>query len=127
MRPVRLLIADGQPRSRRSLSALLTAVPWSTTSRSERSIEVIGETGDGHQVVEQVQALCPDVVVIDRHLLNLDGLAAIRIIKGRWPAVKVVVLTMYATDRSAVLLAGADVFLLKGCPMNELLEAVLQP
>ena len=35
---------------------------------------------------------------------------------------RVVVLTMYATDRSAVLQAGADAFLLKGCPTRELLD-----
>ncbi len=133
---IRLLIADDQPRVRQSLEALLTALYWSTLSPTEIPIEIVGEADDGQQAVEQVQALHPDVVVLDlpthdsayRVLIpgsELDGLAAIRTIKSRWPAVRVVVLTMYATDRSAVLLAGADAFLLKGCPTSELLAAVM--
>jgi DNA-binding NarL/FixJ family response regulator len=133
---VRLLIADDQPRVRQSLEALLTALRWSTPSRTEIPIEIVGEADDGQQAVEQVQALHPDVVVLDLPTHNganrvlipgtkLDGLAAIRAIKSRWPSVRVVVLTMYATDRSAVLLAGADAFLLKGCPTSELLAAVM--
>lgn len=133
---VRLLIADGQPRVRQSLEALLTALRWSTPSRIEIPIEIVGEAGDGQRAVEQVHVLQPDVILLDlptHSPVNSasmpeskpDGLAAIRTIKRRWPAVRVVVLTMYATHRSAVMLAGADVFLLKGCPTSELLDAVL--
>ena len=133
---VRLLIADDQPRVRHSLEALLTALHWSTPCRADITIEIVGEADDGHQAVAQVQALRPDVVVLDLPTHNsanrvliagstLDGLAAIRTIKHRWPAVRIVVLTMYATDRSAVLQAGADAFLLKGCPTSDLLEAVM--
>ena len=57
--------------------------------------------------------------------LRLDGLATIEMIKNQWPAIRIVVLTMYATDRASVLGAGADAFLLKGCPTSELLEAML--
>ncbi len=136
MPDVRLLIVDDQPRVRQSLQALLTALYWSTSSHTKIPIEIVGEADDGYQAVEQVHALSPDVVVLDlpthdsahRVLVSgskLDGLATIRTIKSRWPAVRVVVLTMYATDRSAVLLAGADVFLLKGCPTSDLLDAVM--
>ncbi len=132
---VRLLIAGDQPRVRQSLEALLTALRWSTPDRSEIQIEIVGEANDGQQAVAQVEALNPDVIVLDlpTHDSNsqaviagskLDGLAAIRTIKVRWPSVRIVVLTMYATDRSAVLLAGADVFLLMGCPTSDLLEAM---
>ena len=133
---VRLLIADDQPRVRQSLEALLTALRWSTPRRIEIPIEIVGEADSGQQVVQQVQSLQPDVVVLDlpthdaayRALhagFELDRLAVIRTIKGQWPDVRIVVLTMYATDRAAVLLAGADAFLLKGCPTSELLAAVM--
>lgn len=133
---LRLLIADDQPRVRQSLEALLTALRWSTPTSTEIPIEIVGEAGNGQQTVDQVQTLRPDVVVLDfpthdsangvlSSAPELDCLATIRAIKSRWPAVRVVVLTMYATDRSAVLLAGANVFLLKGCPMSELLAAVM--
>lgn len=133
---IRLLIADNQPRVRQSLEALLTALRWSTPSRIQVPIEIVGKANDGLQTVAQVQALHPDVVVLDLPTHNsangtvlagsrLDGLATIRTIKRRWPHVRVVVLTMYATDRTAVLLAGADAFLLKGCSTSELLDVVM--
>ena len=132
---IRLLIADDQPRVRHSLEALLTAQRWSTNC-TEVMIEIVGEADDGHQAVAQVEALLPDVVVLDLPIYNvakralisdakLDGLTVIRTIKRRWSGVRIVFLTMYATDRFAILLAGADVFLLKGCPTSELLEAVV--
>jgi len=144
---VRVLIADHQPRARRSLRALLTAMRWSTpghighpTYADLFPVEIVGEAENGQQVVEQVQALHPDVVVMDLHShtaypddqfseelpeLSPDGWATIQMIKSTWPAIRVVVLTMYATDRTSALAAGADAFLLKGCPTNELLEAVM--
>lgn len=133
---VRLLIADDQPRVRHSLEALLTALRWNTPSRTEIPIEIVGDADNGQQAVEQVQTLQPDVVVLDLLIHDsayrtsiagskLDGLGAIRTIKRRWPDIRIVVLTMYATDRSAFLLAGADAFLLKGCLTSELLEAVM--
>ena len=135
----RVLIVDDQPRARRSLKALLTAMRWSTPERGEQPaaaslfpVEVVGEAIDGPQAVAQVTALLPDVVVMDLqpHSVSAaeprqDGMATIKTIKSRWPATRVVVLTMYATDRTSVLAAGADAFLLKGCPTKELLDAVM--
>ena len=95
-------------------------------------VEIVGEAQNGQQTVELVQALQPHVVVMDLQLRTmsapapkLDGMATIQTIKSRWPAIRIVVLTMYATDRASVLAAGADAFLLKGCPMRELLDAVM--
>lgn len=133
---IRLLIADDQPRVRQSLEALLTALRWSTPNPIQIPIEIVGKAGDGQTAVAQVRALQPDVVVLGLPTHNaagqlfisgakLDGLAAIRTIKRQWPDVRIVVLTMYATDRAAVLLAGADAFLLKGGPTSELLAAVM--
>ena len=132
---VRLLIVGDRPRARQSLEALFTSLRWNTPDRSELQIEIVGEANDGQQAVAQVEALNPDVVVMDLPTHDpmgrlfvagskLDGLATIRTIKVRWPLVRIVMLTLYATDRSAVLLAGADVFLLKGCSTSELLNAM---
>jgi DNA-binding NarL/FixJ family response regulator len=124
----RVLIADDQPRARRSLHALLTAMRLSQNGcdvGGERQIETIGEADDGQQMIVQVEAIHPDVVVMELHLPKVDGITAIRTVKRQWPEVRIVVLTMYATDRAAALAAGADAFLLKGCPTDELLEAVM--
>jgi DNA-binding NarL/FixJ family response regulator len=135
----RVLIADDQPRARRSLKALLTALRWSTPNYAAPAthadlfpLEIVGEAQDGQEAVEQVGALHPDVVLMDLQMHTvfapeprLNGLATIQMIKRQWPAIRIVVLTMYATDRASVLTAGADAFLLKGCPTSELLDAVI--
>jgi len=134
-----VLIADNQPRARRSLKALLTAMYWSTPSHAGQPtpagffpVEVVGEAENGPQAVELVWALHPDVVVMDLHPHTVsaleprpDGWAAIQMIKSRCPGIRIVVLTMYATDRASVLAAGADAFLLKGCPTRDLLDAMM--
>jgi DNA-binding NarL/FixJ family response regulator len=121
----RVLIADDQLRARRSLEALLTAMRWSHNRCSESLIETVGEASDGQEAIDQVELLRPDVVVMELHMPRLNGMTAIRTIKSRWPEVRVVVLTMYATDRAAALESGADAFLLKGCPTGELLDALI--
>jgi DNA-binding NarL/FixJ family response regulator len=136
---LRVLIADDQPRARDGLKALLTALRWGVPDPTEPPtragylhVDVVGEAEDGLQAVEQVSALHPDVAVMDLHAHlapaldpALDGVATIQTIKREWPAVRIVVLTMYATDRAAFLAAGADAFVLKGCPTSELLDAVM--
>jgi len=134
-----VLIADDQPSARRSLHALLTALRWSAPSNAEQplpasffSVEVVGIAENGLQALEQVQALYPDVVVMDLPLntvpasdATIDSLATIQMIKSKWPATRIVVLTMYATSRASVLAAGADAFLLKGCSTKELMDAMV--
>jgi DNA-binding NarL/FixJ family response regulator len=54
----------------------------------------------------------------------MDGLQATRIIKARWPRVKVVVLTLYGEYEAEALAAGADAFIGKGEPPGRLLAAL---
>lgn len=118
MRPtMRVLIADDRTRSRHGLKALLTTQP---------GIDVIGEAGDGREALRLVEERRPDVVVMDARMPAMDGLAATRAIKERWPKIRVVVLTMYGCHRSDAAAAGADVFLVKGCPADELLGAIVE-
>ena len=113
---MRVLIADDRSRSRDGLRALLATWP---------EVEVIGKAADGQEAVHLVEECRADVVLMDVRMPAMDGLEATRLIKDRWPEVKVVVLTMYATYRADALAAGADAFLVKGCPAQELLEAIL--
>ncbi len=114
-RPVRIVIADDQPRARQGLQALLTTWP---------EIEVVGKATNGQEAVRLVEQCQPDVVLMDIRMPVMDGLEATHLIKSRWPQVRVVALTMYATYRTDALAAGADVFLLKGGPVNDLLNAI---
>lgn len=112
---VRVLIADDRPRSREGLRALLATSP---------NIEVIGEAENGKEAVRLVDDHCPDVVLMDVRMPIMDGLNATRCIKSRWPEVKVIILTLYSAYRTNALKAGAARFLIKGCPVEELLDAI---
>ncbi len=122
---VQVLIADYEVHTRRGLQALLAAWP---------EIEVVGMAADGMEAVQLVEKCQPDVALMDIPMPvpamsgaeGMDGLEAIRLIKSRWPQVRIVVLTMYTTHRTAALAAGADVFLLKGCPAEVLQDAILK-
>jgi DNA-binding NarL/FixJ family response regulator len=112
----RVLIADDRPRSRSGLRALLGLRP---------EIEVVGEAADGREAVRLAAEYRPDVVLMDARMPVMDGVAATRVIKARWPETRVVVLTIHAARRAAALAAGADAFLVKGCPAAEVLRAIL--
>jgi DNA-binding NarL/FixJ family response regulator len=113
--PTRVLIADDSARARDGLRALLTIRP---------EIEVVGEATNGQDAVRLVAECRPDIVLMDLHMPVLDGIQATQLIKQQWPAVTIVVLTMYAVEQSAALAAGADAFLIKGSAPDRLLAAL---
>jgi DNA-binding NarL/FixJ family response regulator len=113
---MRVVIADDRQRSRRGLRALLA---------TQTGIEVVGEAGDGREALRLVEESRPDAVVMDARMPTMDGLTATRTIKEQWPDVRVVVLTMYSSHRREAMDSGADAFLVKGCPTEELLQAIL--
>jgi DNA-binding NarL/FixJ family response regulator len=112
---IQVLIVDDRRRSRCGLRVLLATYP---------EVNVVGEAVNGREAVQLVSERQPDVVLMDVRMPIMDGLEATRLIKRKCPDVKVVVLTMYDTHRSEALAAGADSFLLKGCPSGDLLDAI---
>jgi len=112
---VQVLIVDHEVHTRQGLQALLAAWP---------EIKVVGAAANGVEAVQLVEKCQPDVALMDIPMPVREGLEAIRLIKSRQPQVRIVVLTMYATHRAAALAAGADAFLLKGCPAQDLLDAI---
>ena len=89
-------------------------------------IEVAGEASDGREAIEKVHKLTPDVVIMDIALPGMDGIEAIRRIKGNNPRIKVLVLTQY-DDKEYVLSsikAGAAGYLPKAAASSELIAAI---
>jgi DNA-binding NarL/FixJ family response regulator len=112
---IRVLIADDHSKSRKGLRALLATCP---------AIEAIWEAENGREAARLVEERQPDVVLMDIQMPVWDGFEATRYIKARWPEVKVVALTIHAAWQPAAMSAGADTFLLKGCPSRDLFAAV---
>ncbi len=112
---MRIIIADDQAQARHALKAVLANWP---------EVEVTAEAANGQGAVDLVEKHQPDAVLMDVRMPVMDGLQATRWIKRHWPQVRVVVLTMYASERTGALAAGADAFLLKGDPIERLVDAL---
>src|SRR6478672_895008 len=81
---VRIVLADDHPIVRDGLKKLL---------QLEEDFEVVGEAGDGREVLERVQELDPDVLLLDLRMPNLDGLAALQALQQSNRRTRVIVLT----------------------------------
>ena len=112
---MRILIADDQKRTRQSLRALLSASLPETE---------MWEAADGAEALRLVEETRPQLVVMDILMPELDGLAATRQIKSRWPEIKVLVLSLYRDRQEEALAAGADLFVAKGDSPEYLLSAL---
>jgi two-component system, NarL family, nitrate/nitrite response regulator NarL len=81
---IRVVIADDHPIVRDGLKKLLAL---------EDDVDVVGEAGDGREVLERVQELEPDVLLLDLRMPNLDGLSALQALQQSNRSTKVIVLT----------------------------------
>ncbi len=116
-RALRVLIVDDVPQVRQELRGLLQLTG---------ELEVVGEAANGLEAISQAEALRPDVVVMDLEMPVMDGYEATRQIKTRRPACRVVALTIHGgeTERQRAFQAGADSFVVKGAPLETLMEAI---
>jgi DNA-binding NarL/FixJ family response regulator len=118
-RPIRVLIADDQRVVREGLTMVLGLLP---------DVDVIGAASDGHEAVSLACSLHPDVILMDLRMPRCDGVEATRMLRDRLPAVRVVVLTTYADDRSVLeaLHAGARGYLTKDAGGTQIRQALQQ-
>lgn len=117
MTKIKILIADDHTIVRVGIRQLLETQP---------DLEVIAETENGRDAVEQVIRLKPTVVLMDLRMPEMDGVQAIAQIKSQRPETNILVLTTYDTDADIVRAvdAGATGYLLKDVPREELFRAV---
>lgn len=112
---LRLMIVDDNPHARKALSALISTMD---------GLNVVDEASDGEDALSKIECQAPDMVLMDVQMPVMDGLQATQIIKSRWPQIKVIVLTLYADYQSQAHQVGADAFLIKGCPMEEMTSTI---
>jgi two-component system nitrate/nitrite response regulator NarL len=112
-----VLLVDDHPVVRWGLSCCIA---------SHKRIVVIGEAADGTEAVRKAKELCPDVVLMDIEMPELNGLTATEILQRENPEIKVLLLSMHPwTGQTArILRSGARGFLLKNTPPAEVVTAI---
>ncbi len=114
---IRILVADDHPVVRDGLVAILS---------TQSDLQVVAEAGNGREVVERATQTRPDVILLDLEMPDMDGVEALRRLRADNPDARVIIFTAFDTDERilAAVQAGAQGYLLKGAPREELFNAV---
>jgi len=115
--PVRLFLVDDQPLVREGLRARLGAVP---------GLEIVGEAGSAAEALAQVDALRPDLMLVDVGMKDMNGIELAALLLQRPAAPHVVMLSMYDNPEyvQRALQAGAHGYVLKDAPASEIVAAI---
>lgn len=115
--PIRLLIVDDHHLFRQGLIRILEDFP---------QLSVVGQAANGAEALAVVDALQPDVVLMDLNMPVLSGPDATRRLNASHPATPVIILTVSERDEDLfdAIKAGARGYLLKNVGMAELIDAV---
>ena len=112
-----VLLADDHPVVREGLRGMIDAEP---------DLTVVGEAGSGAEAIALAQSLCPDVILMDLRMPDVDGVTATERIVAALPRTRIVVVTTYESDTDILraVEAGAAGYLLKDATRAELADAV---
>jgi DNA-binding NarL/FixJ family response regulator len=115
----KILIVDDHPVVRRGLAALIDSDP---------DLEVCGEAGTCEEAISEVLGRSPDLVIVDIALGREDGLSLVRDMKGRFPAIPTLVLSMHDEEiyGERALRAGASGYVTKQQMDDTVLTAIRQ-
>lgn len=114
---IRLCIVDDHSFIRESLHTILGGL---------EDLQVVGMAEDGERALELCERLKPDVVLMDLEMPNLDGIHATKMIKKKWPDIRVLILSTFQNTERAkeIIRNGADGYVLKSIDSRELAESI---
>lgn len=117
MTSIRILLVDDHDLLRAGLRSLLEKLP---------DLEVIGEAADGREALRQIEALAPNVVLMDVMMPNMNGLEATARAASRFPNTRIVILSMNSGEEFVMqaMQSGASGYLLKNIRPDELQLAI---
>ena len=115
MEKISVLIVDDSAVVRHGLLSILRAFP---------DIDPVGEAINGLDAIDKVDLLEPTVVLMDAQMPEMDGMEATRLIKERFPNIKVLFLSVHADYLDSALAAGADGYLPKDSDRQTLVEKI---
>lgn len=114
---IKVMIADDQELIRDSLKIVL---------EQNEDMQVTALASDGEECLELLEKQQPDVILMDVRMPGLDGVQATRLIKAKYPKLRIIILTTFDEDEYVfnALKYGASGYLLKGVSVSELSQAV---
>ena len=117
MSPIRVLVADDQQLYRAGIKALLETDP---------DITITTEASDGAAIMQRLAQYPVDIVLMDIDMPGINGVEATRLVKDQYPAIKILILSMYDDLNFIlkVLKAGASGYLLKDAKHLDLASAI---
>lgn len=115
---MRVLLVDDHALFLQSLKVLLSA----------KGYEVVGTASNGMEALEQARRLSPELILMDIEMPECNGLTATRLIKAEMPQIKIVMLTVSASDENLfeAVKSGASGYLLKSQSADRFLELIAQ-
>ena len=115
---MRIVVADDNSLYRAAICNMLGKDPI---------YQVVAEAEDGHAAIQAVEKHRPDLVLMDVTMPVLDGFDATRVIKSKFPEVRVIILSMHDVESisETAYKAGACWCLNKGCSPNEIRQAIM--
>lgn len=117
---LRILLVDDHQIVREGLAGLL---------RREPDLEIVGEASDGETALDLTRTLEPDVIIMDVNMPRMNGVEATRRIMAEMPHVRILALSLHNEDDMAKIMleAGAETYLTKGGPSENLIRAIRTP
>jgi two-component system, NarL family, response regulator LiaR len=114
---IRVALVDDHDVVRRGLSVVLRAFD---------DLMLVGEASNGDEAIRMCGEACPEVVLMDLIMPEMDGVTATRFIRQKYPQIQVVALTSFKDEElvQAALQAGAIGYLLKNASIDELADTI---
>ena len=116
--PTRVLLVDDVEQVRWDLCTALSLF---------EDLEIVGEAANGLEALRLAETLRPEVILLDLEMPMLDGYEATRLIRALCPSCRIVVLTVHSYNEARLKAArsGVDAFLIKGAPIQEIVQTIL--
>lgn len=117
MKVIRLAITDDHALIREGLIRIISY---------EKDLEIVIESDSGEDLIKKLEKVTPEIILLDINMDKLDGVETLKIVKKRWPQIKIVILTVEKQKRKIkeVLKLGADGYVLKESAGGEITSAI---
>jgi DNA-binding NarL/FixJ family response regulator len=117
MSKIKIAIADDYKVYRDGLKVGLSA---------DENMDIIAEADNGEELLKALETNAPDVILMDLKMPIMDGMEATKIVRQKYPGIKVLVISMYEDDKFIIHLMenGANGYLLKNAEPDEIKKAI---